>query len=72
MTYFKSNNETKEITTKNNTNNVSKGDFLKIINEDGMYMQGKVVEVSHVVSIWQNAQGMERSTHDIVIVISES
>lgn len=72
MTYFKSNNGTKEITTKNNTNNVSKGDFLKIINEDGTYMQGKVVEVSHVVSIWQNAQGLERSTHDIVIVISES
>lgn len=72
MTYFKNTDETKEITTKNNTNNVSKGDFLKILNEDGTYMQGKVVEVSHVVSIWQNAQGLERSTHDIVITINET
>ena len=72
MTYFKNTDGTKEITTKNNTNNVSKGDFLKLINEDGAYMQGTVEYVSHVVSIWQNAQGLERSTHDIVIVINET
>lgn len=72
MTYFKNTDGTKEITTKNNTNNVSKGDFLKIINEDGSYMQGTVERVSHVVSIWHNAQGLERSTHDIVITINET
>lgn len=72
MTFFKNTNGTKEITTKNNTNNVSKGDFLKIMNENGTYMQGTVEQVSHVVSIWQNAQGLERSTHDIVITINES
>ena len=72
MTYFKSANGTKEITTKNNTNNVSKGDFLKIINEDGAYMKGTVEKVSHVVRIWHNHQGLERSTHDIVIMINET
>lgn len=72
MTYFKNNKGTKGITTKNNTNNVSKGDFLKIMNENGTYMQGTVEQVSHIVSIWQNAQGLERSTHDIVITINET
>lgn len=72
MTYFKNTDGTKEITTKNNTNNVSKGDFLKIMNENGTYMQGTVEQVSHVVSVWHNAQGLERSTHDIVIVINET
>lgn len=72
MTYFKNTNGTKEITTKNNTNNVSKGDFLKIMNENGTYMQGTVEQVAHIVDIWQNAQGLERSTHDIVITINET
>lgn len=72
MTYFKSANGTKEITTKNNTNNVSKGDFLKIMNEEGTYMKGTVEKVLHVVDIWHNNQGLERSTHDIVITINET
>lgn len=72
MTYFKNTDGTKEITTKNNTNNVSKGDFLKLINEDGTYLKGVVENVSHIVSKWHNTQGLERSTHDIVIVINET
>ena len=72
MTYFKNTDGTKEITTKNNTNNVSKGDYLKVINEEGTYMKGTVEKVLHIVEKWNNNQGLERSTHDIVIMINET
>ena len=58
------------VTTKNNTNNVSVGDKIEIIEDDGItHLFGKVKSVSHVIIKRHNKQGLERSTHDIKIEI---
>lgn len=58
-----------EVTTKNNTNNVHEGQHITISCDDGQHIMGIVSSVSHVIRKWENVNGLERSTHDIVIKI---
>ena len=58
------------VTTKNNTNNVRKGDHIRIESDDMPHdILGIVGEVRHVIKKRHNNNGLERSTHDIIIEI---
>lgn len=58
------------VTTKNNTNNVQKGDYIRIESDDMPHIiQGIVNKTTHVIKKRYNNNGLERSTHDIVIEI---
>lgn len=58
------------VTTKNNTNNVQKGDYIHIESEDMFHsIDGIVSKVKHYIRKHYNNNGLERSTHDIIIEI---
>ena len=61
------------ITTKDNINNVMVGNKIEIFDEnDGKTeIVGIVKDVKHLVSKWRNHQGLERSTHNIVIYVED-
>lgn len=58
------------IVTKNNTNNVQKGHYIRVSSDDARHtIEGVVSSVTHVISKRHNRNGLERSTHDIEIEI---
>ena len=58
------------VTTKNNVNNLHIGDYLKVKCDDGIScFEGVVENIEHEIRKWHNGNGLERSTHDIKIVI---
>lgn len=58
------------ITTKNNTNNVQKGHYICVESDDTLHsIQGIVSNVRHIIRKRHNNNGLERSTHDIIIEI---
>ena len=72
MTEFRGITSGKTITTKNNMNNVMVGNKIKIDENNGKNkIVGIVKDVVHLVSKWYNHQGLERSTHDIIIDIDD-
>ena len=72
MTEFRGITSGKTITTKNNMNNVIVGNKIEIDENNGeTKIVGIVKDVVHLVSKWRNHQGLERSTHNIVIVIED-
>lgn len=55
---------------KNNMNNVQEGHHIKVSSDDMVHsISGIVGKVTHVISQNHNGNGLERSTHDIVIEI---
>lgn len=73
MTEFRSINTGEFITTKNNMNNVQPGHYIEVNKTNGKTanITGIVKSVNHIVNVWHNSQGLERSSHDIEIVINE-
>lgn len=72
MTEFRGITSGKTITTKNNMNNVMVGNKIEIDENNGeTKIVGIVKDVTHLVSKWRNRQGLERSTHDIIIDIDD-
>lgn len=72
MTEFRGIISGKIITTKNNMNNVMVGNKIEIDENNGeTKIVGVVKDVVHLVSKWKNHQGLERSTHDIIIDIDD-
>ena len=72
MTEFRVIISGKTITTKNNINNVMVGNKIEIDENNGeTKIVGVVKDVVHLVSKWKNHQGLERSTHDIIIDIDD-
>lgn len=59
------------ITTKNNMNNVIVGNKIEVNEDDKTKIVGVVSDVVHIVNKWHNHQGLERSTHDIIINIDD-
>lgn len=58
------------IVTKNNTNNVQKGHYIRVSSDDAIHtIEGVVSSVTHVINKRHNGNGLERSTHDIEIEI---
>jgi len=58
------------IVTKNNTNNVQEGHYIRVSSDDARHtIEGVVSSVTHVISKRHNGNGLERSTHDIEIEI---
>lgn len=68
MTEFKSVTTGEVIIAKNNTNSVSRGDYIEVAKKNKS-IKGKVLRVSHVIEVWYNAEGKERDLHDIIIEI---
>lgn len=72
MTEFRGITSGKTITTKNNINNVMVGNKIEIADD---YRDTKIVgivkDVTHLISKWINHQGLERSTHDIIIDVED-
>lgn len=55
---------------KNNMNNVQEGHYIKVSSDDIVHsISGVVEKVTHIISQHHNSNGLERSTHDIVIEI---
>ena len=72
MTEFKGISSGKTVTTKNNINNVKIGDKIEVTEgNDKNKIIGTVSDICHLVSKWNNHQGLERSTHDIIIDIDD-
>ena len=72
MTEFRGITSGDIITTKNNMNNVVVGNKIEIDENNGeTKIVGVVKDVVHLVSKWKNHQGLERSTHDIVIDVDD-
>ena len=72
MTEFRGIISGKIITTKNNMNNVMVGNKIEIDENNGeTKIVGIIKDVTHLVSKWRNHQGLERSTHDIIIDIED-
>ena len=72
MTEFRGITSGKTITTKNNMNNVMVGNKIEIDENNGeIKIIGVVKNVVHLVSKWKNHQGLERSTHDIIIDVED-
>lgn len=72
MTEFRGITSGKIITTKNNMNNVMVGNKIEIDENNGeVKIVGIVKDVVHLVSKWRNHQGLERSTHDIIIDVED-
>ena len=72
MTAFRCITSGKTITTKNNMNNVMVGNKIEIDENNGeTKIVGVVKDVVHLVSKWKNHQGLERSTHDIIIDVDD-
>ena len=72
MTEFRGISSNQTITTKNNMNNVMVGNKIEINENNGeTKIVGIVKDVVHIVSKWRNHQGLERSTHDIIIKIKD-
>ena len=72
MTEFRGISSGKTITTKNNMNNVMVGNKIEVDEDNGkIKIAGIVKDVVHLVSKWKNHQGLERSTHDIIIDVED-
>lgn len=72
MTEFRGITSGQTITTKNNMNNVMVGNKIEIDENNGeIKIIGVVKDVVHLVSKWKNHQGLERSTHDIIIDVDD-
>ena len=72
MTEFRGISSKTIITTKNNMNNVIVGNKIKVDEDNGkIKIAGIVKDVVHLVSKWRNHQGLERSTHKIIINIDD-
>lgn len=72
MTEFRGITSGKTITTKNNMNNVMVNNKIEINENYGeTKIVGVVKDVVHLVSKWRNYQGLERSTHNIIIDVEE-
>ena len=72
MTEFRGITSGDIITTKNNMNNVMIGNKIEIDENNGeTKIVGVVKDVIHLVSKWKNHQGLERSTHDIIIDVDD-
>ena len=72
MTEFRGITSGQTITTKNNMNNVVVGNKIEIDENNGeTKIVGIVKNVVHLVSKWRNHQGLERSTHDIIIDVDD-
>lgn len=71
MTEFRGISSGIVITTKNNMNNVMVGNKIEVDDHEYIKIVGVVKDVTHLVSKWSNKQGLERSTHDIVIDIDD-
>ena len=71
MTEFRGLSSGVTITTKNKMNNVMVGNKIKVEDNAGNKIAGIVVDVVHRVYKWENHQGLERSTHNIVIDIDD-
>lgn len=72
MTEFRGISSGKTVTTKNNMNNVKIGDKIEVTEgTDKNKIVGIVSDICHLVSKWNNHQGLERSTHDIIIDIDD-
>ena len=72
MTEFRGITSGQTITTKNNMNNVMVGNKIEIGENNGeTKIVGIVIDVVHLVSKWKNHQGLERSTHDIIIDVED-
>lgn len=72
MTEFRGITSGQTITTKNNINNVMVGNKIEIDENNGENkIVGVVKDVIHLVSKWKNHQGLERSTHDIIIDVDD-
>ena len=57
------------IQTKNNVNNVHRGDEISVWKSDEVVIKGRVSDIKHIVETYTNKQGLERSTHDIIVII---
>ena len=56
----------------NNMNNVMVGNKIEIDENNGeTKIIGIVKDITHLVSKWKNHQGLERSTHDIIIDVED-
>ena len=61
------------IEMKNNINNIQKGHYIRVSTDDSLRpISGVVDVVRHVVNQHHNGNGLERSTHDIEIIINPS
>lgn len=53
-------------------NNVMVGNKIEIDENNGeTKIVGTVKDITHLVSKWKNHQGLERSTHDIIIDVED-
>lgn len=59
-----------KIVMKNNMNNVQEGHYIKITSDNNLHsISGIVGKITHLISQHHNKNGLERSTHDLVIEI---
>ncbi len=72
MTEFRGITTGKTIITKNNMNNIMVDNKIEIDDNNGeTKIVGIVKDVVHLISKWRNNQGLERSTHDIIIDVED-